>query len=279
MISLQKQSTLIAGLNVHTYTTEAFATSTKPILALFVLHGRTGSAEADDVQHFATELVAASTGHVGEKDLMVVAFDHRNHGSRLASRICNLDWKDNPNHGLDMFSIQMGTAKDVSFVVDFLESYLFPLGQRSITMWGVAGISLGGHSTWIVGAADPRVKLVIPIIGCPDYLALMGPRAEAQGVAVGPPNFPESLVKLIKDVSLKSLPYTSKTDENPFLGKRVLVLSGGSDLLVPWVASQEFVERLEVGPGHKEYVVFEGVGHEVTAEMIQAVARFVLREL
>ncbi|KAJ7219983.1 Alpha/Beta hydrolase protein [Mycena pura] len=276
---MQKQSTLIAGLNVHTYTTEAFATSTKPIFALFVLHGRMGSAEADDMQHFVTELVAASTEYVGEKDLMVVTFDHRNHGSRLASSICNLDWKGNPNHALDMYSIQTGTAKDVSFVMDFLESYLFPLGQRSIARWGVAGISLGGHSTWIVGAADPRVKLVIPIIGCPDYLALMGPRAEAQGVAVGPPHFPENLVKLIRDMSLASLPYTSKNDENPFLGKRVLVLSGGSDMLVPWVASQEFVERLEVGSGHKKYVVYEGVGHEVTAEMIQAVVGVVLREL
>lgn len=43
-----------------------------------------------------------------------------------------------------------GTARDVSFVIDFLPSYLFPHDESKIESWGVVGISLGGHSTWIV---------------------------------------------------------------------------------------------------------------------------------
>ena len=42
-----------------------------------------------------------------------------------------------------------GTARDVSFLIDFLPSYLFPRDERTIVEWVVAGISLGGHSTWI----------------------------------------------------------------------------------------------------------------------------------
>jgi pimeloyl-ACP methyl ester carboxylesterase len=161
--------------------------------------------------------------------------------------------------------------------MDFLESYLFPAGERRIVEWGVAGISLGGHSTWMVAAAEPRVKLAIPIIGCPDYLALMEPRAAAHGIGMGPPYFPESLLKVIRTRALTALPYTSKGAENPFLGKKVLVLSGGSDPLVPWVASEAFVEGLEVGPaGTKEFIVFEGVGHMVPPPMVQAAVRFVL---
>ena len=43
-----------------------------------------------------------------------------------------------------------GTAQDVSFLIDFLPSYLFPNDERTISQWICAGKSLGGHSTWIV---------------------------------------------------------------------------------------------------------------------------------
>lgn len=44
--------------------------------------------------------------------------------------------------------IPAGAAHDVSFLIDFLPAYLFPSGERTIDMWAVAGVSLGGHSTW-----------------------------------------------------------------------------------------------------------------------------------
>ena len=45
--------------------------------------------------------------------------------------------------------ITAGTAQDVSYLIDFLPSYLFPAGERKINQWLVGGKSLGGHSTWI----------------------------------------------------------------------------------------------------------------------------------
>lgn len=43
-----------------------------------------------------------------------------------------------------------GTAYDVSWLIDFLPAYLYPRGERKITEWLVAGVSLGGGSAWTV---------------------------------------------------------------------------------------------------------------------------------
>ncbi|KAF8207286.1 hypothetical protein K438DRAFT_432410 [Mycena galopus ATCC 62051] len=93
-----KQSTVISGLDVHVYTTSKFATSTKPILAIFALHGRLGSSEEISTQNLILALVDGAEKHEGEKDLMVVAFDHRNHGTRLRNKTANLVFQENPNH-------------------------------------------------------------------------------------------------------------------------------------------------------------------------------------
>ena len=41
-----------------------------------------------------------------------------------------------------------GTSRDVSFLIDFLPSYLYPSGERTISQWFVGGMSLGGHTAW-----------------------------------------------------------------------------------------------------------------------------------
>ncbi|CAK5268592.1 unnamed protein product [Mycena citricolor] len=273
LLAIMQKTTVIAGLEVYTHTTDAFADSTKPIYAVFFLHGRMGSAQSDYMQKITAEILSSPAARSESKDLMIVTFDHRNHGTRLKDRLYNLSFEENPNHALDMYTIQLGTAKDVSFLIDFLPSYLFPLGERTISDWGVTGISLGGHSAYIAGASDPRLKLTIPIIGCPDYLALMYPRAKEAGLNAGPPYLPDSFVEQVKRDSLLSLPYTSEGPENPFYGKHVLVLSGGADPLVPWTASKPFVEGLQVGPGSKEFIVFDGVGHDVPPPMVAALIK------
>jgi len=45
-------------------------------------------------------------------------------------------------------AITAGTHRDISFLIDFLPSYLFPHGEQEIERWMLAGISLGGHATW-----------------------------------------------------------------------------------------------------------------------------------
>ena len=61
-----------------------------------------------------------------------------------------------------------------------------------------------------------------------------------------------------------------------FAGKRIRVLSGAVDKLVPWTASREFVEALDVGShGVKEVTVYEGIGHQVTPDMVRDAAKFI----
>ena len=45
--------------------------------------------------------------------------------------------------------LSAGTAQDVSYLIDFLPSYLFPSNERPIAQWLIGGKSLGGHATWI----------------------------------------------------------------------------------------------------------------------------------
>ncbi|KAG2018099.1 hypothetical protein CC2G_007549 [Coprinopsis cinerea AmutBmut pab1-1] len=268
--SVERESYLIGGIEVEVF--RAGTARSGAISVLFLLHGRGGFKGVLDT--LARDLVLKGSD---DGRLFVVTLDHRNHGKRLLDEKVNNDWSEipsNPRHAIDMFTIQVGTAKDVSFLIDFLPSYLSPDGALTVEKWGVAGISLGGHSTWISLAREKRVQVGIPIIGCPDYLALMRHRTANNGIPFAPPYFPPSLLKAIEEYDPAT---SSKAKEgNPFIGKKILVISGGDDKLVPWAASQEFVDSVEVGEsGIKKVVVYEGVGHQCTEEMEGELCAFV----
>lgn len=103
-------------------------------------------------------------------------------------------------------------------------------------------------------------------------------RTEQSSIPFAPPYIPNSLLDSIK--RLDPSPFSSSSDEkNHFLDKKVLVLSGEADPLVPWTASKPFVDSLNVGPsGVKKVIVAPGVGHEVTADMLRETAKFVWEE-
>ncbi|KZT02542.1 alpha/beta-hydrolase [Laetiporus sulphureus 93-53] len=279
-----KQTIAVGGITVHVYSQPNATNAAVPVAVLFFLHGRTGSAqECEWVAQSTlkwTEEQRKSTGKQAQ-DLLIVTLDQRNHGARIIDVQANSGWREqapakNDRHGLDMYAIYTGTSKDVSFLIDFLPSYLYPSGERAVAQWLVGGISLGGHATWYTLRNEPRVKTGIPIIGCPDYIKLMAERAEKNGVPFVPPYIPKSLLDFIQTHDAAAAPYTSTDSSNPFLGKKVLVLSGADDKLVPWTASQDFVEGLNVGEsGVKQVVVAPGVGHECTPDMVKIMSNFI----
>jgi hypothetical protein len=69
---------------------------------------------------------------------------------------------------LELIPHEAGTAEDVSFLIDHLPSFLYPLGERTIVEWGICGVSLGGHSTWIA-LARGTCQMFLPT---PPYLHL-----------------------------------------------------------------------------------------------------------
>jgi len=281
IIMVTKRTLLVGGIEVNVFSLQG-AGERRETVVFFFLHGRRGSAEEEnDVAIRFVEKVGRLKGTRG-REFVLVTFDHRNHGKRLVDPHANDGWsknseKTNNQHAVDMFTIQAGTAQDVSFLIDYLPSFLYPDDEPSpIVEWGVSGKSLGGHSSWIALSQDPRIKTGIPMIGCPDYVRLMTGRAGKYDIDTSKaPYFPESFKVLLKRVDVASI---CAAGAQPFRGKQVLVLSGGADHLVPWKASQEFVENtLDVGSdGVKKIIVYDDVGHECTNTMIDEAAAFVI---
>lgn len=169
----------------------------------------------------------------------------------------------------------VGSAQDVSFLIDFLPSYLFPHDERRVTQWVVTGKSLGGHATWHVLANDARVTVGVPFISCPSYAKLMERRTKTAFVANGPPHVPHSLAHLIARIDPASQPFdVPDPQRNPFWGKRICMLNGGADKLVPFRCAEDFIHRLKVGPPdgpngeqlNLRVSVRDDLGHEVTEE-------------
>jgi hypothetical protein len=185
--------------------------------------------------------------------------------------------------------------------------YVFPNGEAEIKDYFVTGVSLGGgstvfkgsyqrdnayltrvrtgHATWIALKEDPRLGVGIPIIGCPDYRTLIAKRIEAHHAKQSSspsstssnPLFPASLLHLLNAEDPISTKYESSDPKlNPFIHKRILVLTGSEDTLVPSKYTRPFYDGLNVGEdGAKEMVEQRGAGHEVTEEMIRRTGEWV----
>ncbi|KAH9930068.1 Alpha/Beta hydrolase protein [Fomitopsis serialis] len=278
-----KETIVIGGITVNVYSLPGATEPSAPVAVLFFLHGRTGKAgDCEWVAHSTlewTDELRMSAGVQGQ-DLLVVTLDQRNHGDRTVDQRSNGGWRENPparndRHAVDMYAIFTGTSRDVSFLIDFLPSYLYPSGERTISQWLVGGISLGGHAAWYTLRHEPRVKLGIPVIGCPDYLGLMSDRAALNGIPFESPYIPQSFLTVVAQQDPATASYKAADSSNPFYGKKILVLSGADDKLVPWTASKEFVDNLNVGPeGAKEVIVAPGVGHKCTEDMVRAMSKF-----
>jgi len=278
MSAVIKEIHLIGGIQANVYKGSESNIQPRSVAILFLLHGRKDSVK--DVDAIARTILEKNPENdQQQRKLWVVTLDHRNHGQRLVDSKANRAWTDrvsNNLHAMDMYSIQMGTAQDVSFLIDFIPAYLFPNDDCKVDAWGVAGISLGGHSTWIALSIDPRITLGIPIIGCPNYLELIKHRAHTSAIAFQAPQIPNSLITLVNTSDPASKDFKSLNSSNPFLGKKILVLSGKEDPLVPWSASESFVDALEVGPeGVKKVFLQEGVKHTCTNEMVDEAAAFI----
>jgi len=282
---VKKDLHVVSGLQLEVYTDDSATDTSLPVTVFFLLHGRYGSTNSDYLQKSLNgifeECYNSHSASERRRDLVVVAFDQRNHGQRLVKEEANVAWHErgrhNEKHAIDQYTLQAGTALDVSFLINFLPSYLFPSGERKIEEWGTGGISLGGHASWIALSKEPRLSFGVLIIGCPDYISLMTQRAQRASVPFAPPAIPDSFLEYVKKNDPAQQPYKVTNQSNPFFGKKICVLSGGADTLVPWTSSKEFVEGLEVGDGVKEVFVEEAAGHECTPAMVDKLAKFVWR--
>lgn len=109
---MAKETVVIGGLPVHLYRTAVPSALTKPLLVVFLLHGRAGSAGDDYIEAIATSLTEHRPENAA-RDLLAVTFvsrnepiaemfvtsmdnrqDHRNHGHRLVLSKANSSFRE-----------------------------------------------------------------------------------------------------------------------------------------------------------------------------------------
>jgi pimeloyl-ACP methyl ester carboxylesterase len=263
----------VAGILLTVYGLEELPENKENVTCLWLLHGR-GDTQ-DSMSFIAAAMIRAwnKRKQENEKSLICVSFDQRNHGSRMIDNRANESWNaGNPTHGPDMYTLFTGTAQDVSQLISHLPAYL-PFRPRG---WMCGGVSLGAHATWHCVLHDSRITAGIMIIGCADYANLMTDRAIRSKLPsctstdppgqkfLGSKDFPPSLLEAIRQRDPAGLllgelddpnAHTSEPTEGekarlrPILreklaGKKLLVLSGGKDRLVPYQQSEPFLSWL-----------------------------------
>jgi len=176
--AVSKETLLIAGLDTDIYGLSELPPTATSITCLWIHHPRVRRKE--DMSYIANEMISAfhaSSTTTSTRGLIAVAFDQRNHGSRLRSEIRNDSWKKgNGTHAQDMFATVSGTVMDTIHLLDLLEGYLFPgadhTGQgKHIDSNLVLGVSLGGHCAWQLLFSEPRITAGVVVIGSPDYMS------------------------------------------------------------------------------------------------------------
>lgn len=188
-----------------------------------------------------------------------------------------------------------GTAADVSLLIDYIEPCIFPgSDQGRLGTHMVLGASLGGHSAWHCALWESRIKDVVSVIGCPDYMELMRGRALSANMIgqsddlVGTPAFPTSLYQAVQRTDPMCQLDADRGSSSPgkvkeaLDGKRVLCLSGGQDTLVPHSKGQRF--RVEFRPDGKlgniqmqfRDLVDDEADHVFTEKMEACAANFII---
>jgi len=236
---------VISGIEVFAFGWKA----TKAAPVVFVTHGRTGAVA--DVFGYCRELVASG--------LVAIAIEQRNHGRRLFDPAANQGWS--PHSPSDMYGIILGTALDISLLIDMIPARL----GLSTEVAGVTGVSLGGHVTLMAMAMEPRLAAGAALIGAGDYRRLMERRAEANGVSESDfaSYFPEALQQAVDR-------YDPIHHGRRFSDRPLLMANGSDDTLVPSDCNEGLERALRPHYSDHERLrlhVYEGVAHEVPDEM------------
>lgn len=94
---------VVAGIQLTVYGLDQVRRDVDGVVCLWLLHGRFQSQKT--MASLARRAVA-ECGDDGARGVIAVAFDQRNHGSRLVDRVRNECWAGrNPCHAQDMYSI------------------------------------------------------------------------------------------------------------------------------------------------------------------------------
>lgn len=323
---LAQSTHLISGLPVTLHYNSALSNPIDPTLVedasklkiLILLHGlgqdeeRTTKVLAETVLYGYYPLAAESACDGDDDDngnsdselkktevepLIIVTFDHRNHGKRLVDEQRNKDWaRGNDTHALDLFGFIDGAIADLKLIREFLPLH-FPLLEQFDLDWLISGISMGGHTVIRFASQHPTLcDGVIPIVGGFDMTSLLVDRLTGKGAEgvfnlpyeeltqeldLDPSKFPKRLFeKISKDDAKIHHDYDTRSGQ-----LRTFALNGAKDKVVVGKFSERFfkrhgidvVKRQDLIKGRTfQAVSYSRVKHEVTEQMVEDMTRWIV---
>ncbi|HEX2950801.1 MAG TPA: dienelactone hydrolase family protein [Armatimonadota bacterium] len=216
---------------------------------VFVLHGRSGSAVG----------MFDICREIADEGMVAIAIDQRNHGRRMVDQRANGGW--NSHHAADMYSSLVGTASDVSLLIDMLPACLGLPVQKV----GVTGGSMGGHASMVAMVLDQRITVGAPLIGSGDYKHLMELRAAENACPAGEFSqfFPPELAAAVEK-------YDPINHPELFADRPLLMMNGDADSLVQIACNQRFEAACRPYYQHGDRLclsVYPGLGHACPEEM------------
>jgi predicted esterase len=218
--------------------------SESPKRGIFLLHGRSGNSA--DMAAFAQMLIMPDT--------LVFTFDHRNHGSRIVNASLNRGWPHNPSHALDMYAIMCGAAMDISLLIKMIPLWI----PSEFKHWITVGFSLGGHAAILSASIDSSISACVSICGTGDYSLLMKKRAASMRMDLNAQNWPAALDNMSSE-------YT-----HLLASKKLFLIHGGLDTLVPFSSNANFVQALtNLCQNCVEVFIDPDAAHSMTSSMQQ----------
>lgn len=164
-----------------------------------------------------------------------------------------------------------GTVSDIKAVIKFLKVYVED--TFTPTEFAVSGLSLGGHVAWDILANERTVNAAIAIVGSPNLTDMLVERLsksnDAIANSVDPTKWPESVARMYQARDQKVAQIE---------GKKILILNGALDTLVPSKFTLPWVEKY----GDRNDVtlcVLEDTGHWLSLEMIGRIVDWVLEKI
>ncbi|KAG7662573.1 uncharacterized protein J8A68_003870 [[Candida] subhashii] len=283
-----------------------------PINVLYLIHQRGGNYKFTEAiaynildQYFTKNPDAKSIESI---PLICVTFDIRNHGERLIEEIRNEDWKHgNSNHAIDMVSGIEGNIRDLKLIMDYLPSYLnldiylHPKFREVSPNCDIkfnnilSGYSLGGHTVFRFTNEYPElVKIINPVVGCTDLTSLLINRLRQTPLDSDDYdkkyfyfyydelnlsdeqkqlNYPESFHKMISKIDI------SIYENFPMNKIKMFACFGKDDKLVPMKVSSVWCDLYINTNDDSEIFIQDGVGHDVTPEMIDKFTTWLVKNI
>lgn len=226
-----------------------FGTEHRGAPVVFVVHGHGGYMKT----------LFAYCHDLAEDGRVVVALEQRNHGRRMVDRLHTEGF--GPSTPVRRYAVYTGTARDVTFLIDFLPAVLGLPCDRV----GMVGRSLGAHATLMAMAHDPRIRVGVALIGSGDNLTQLTRRLEAYGIP--PAERDAYLTPALRETIERHDPIAHAA---AFADRPLLMLQGGEDEVVCGEANERFEAAARsryTQPERLRRTVFPGVGHNVTPAM------------